>query len=81
FIVLGNYRPVQAVGFLGLGAMLTIGILPLMTSSMATLAISIPADRIAPTVEKMNADTLLVLNRSQELINNGCSMTDVGCKL
>lgn len=46
FIVVANYRPVQAVGFLGLGAMLTIGVLPLLTSSMATLAISIPADRI-----------------------------------
>lgn len=81
FLVIGNYQPVRYMGVSYLGGLLTIALLPLMVSSVASLGLSIPADRLTPHLSSMNADMLATLQRSQELIRQGCGLTDISCSL
>ncbi|GGR12885.1 hypothetical protein [Deinococcus ruber] len=81
FIPTGKFAPSGYVGATCLAAYLTIAVLPLMVSSVAVIGLSIPADRLTPTVTTMNADLKRNLEEYQTIISQGCGFTDVTCSI
>ncbi|AFD27513.1 TrbL/VirB6 plasmid conjugal transfer protein (plasmid) [Deinococcus gobiensis I-0] len=79
FLVLGQFKPVTAIGASYLSALLTIGVLPVIVATIASITLGIPAAKMLPVVTQMNGDLSAQLTRYQELLRNGCQWYEVSC--
>ena len=79
FLVLGQFKPITAIGASYLSALLTIGVLPVIVATIASITLGIPAAKMLPVVNQMNGDLSAQLTRYQELLRNGCQWYEVSC--
>lgn len=79
FLVIRQYQPLKNFGLGYLTSLLVIALLPIVIASMASLAISIPASRMAPIVTQLNGEVAAQLTRYQELLRTGCQWYEVSC--